>query len=170
MHSQFSFSRDNNIKIFTAQSLDELTQLAELSPRLRQHYNIHDDFEEPCQRLFNAIEPDSYIRPHRHLIVKRDELLIAIRGLMALVTFENDGQIKCVSRFGTEKYGSSVAAGTEVPAHIWHTVIALRPGSILLEVKAGPFSLKHAKEFASWSPEENTDEARAYFEQLRENI
>ncbi|NTU50093.1 MAG: cupin fold metalloprotein, WbuC family, partial [Desulfobulbaceae bacterium] len=53
------------MKVFSADYLDHLTLEAETGIRLRQHRNIHTDYQEPCQRLFNAIETHSYIRPHR---------------------------------------------------------------------------------------------------------
>jgi cupin fold WbuC family metalloprotein len=60
--------------VFGSEYLDELSGLAKVSPRLRQHRNIHTSYDDPCQRLFNAIEPESYIRPHRHAADPRDEL------------------------------------------------------------------------------------------------
>jgi cupin fold WbuC family metalloprotein len=79
------------MKIFDTQYLDGLTVQAKVSPRLRQHRNIHQSYQEASQRLFNAIEPGSYIRPHRHASDPREELLIAIRGVMAMVTFDEQG-------------------------------------------------------------------------------
>ena len=119
---------------------------------------------EPCQRLFNAIEPDSYIRPHRHLIEARDETLIAIRGLFALITFTEAGEIADVVRFGSEKYADNgdCSTGVELPAGTWHSLVALVPGSVLMEVKAGPFNPQVPKEFAPWSPEEGSAEASDY--------
>ena len=76
------------MKIFDAQYLDDLTGKAKVSPRLRQHRNVHQSYQDACQRLFNAIEPGSYIRPHRHASNPREELQIAVRGVMALVTFD----------------------------------------------------------------------------------
>ncbi|CAN1494601.1 hypothetical protein MCEREM21_00328 [Burkholderiaceae bacterium] len=52
--------------------------------------HIYVDYADPCQRLFNAIEPDSYIRPNHHGI----EMLFAVRGLMSLIVFNNDGAIE----------------------------------------------------------------------------
>jgi len=46
-----------NMQVFTSQTLDELTNKAKANPRLRQHKNIHSSYQDPCQRLFNAIEP-----------------------------------------------------------------------------------------------------------------
>jgi cupin fold WbuC family metalloprotein len=158
------------MKVFISSELDELVLHAQSSSRLRRHQNIHKDFDEPCQRLFNAIEPGSYIRPHRHLSVSRDELLVAIRGLMALMTFDDDGRVKRVVHFGAEKYGPELAVGVEVEPETWHTVIALKPGSILLEVKAGPFDPDQPKDLANWAPSENSADVEAYMYLLNQFI
>lgn len=89
------------MKIFNTQYLDDLTGKAKVSPRLRQHRNIHQSYQDASQRLFNAIEPGSYIRPHRHVSDPREELLIAVRGVMAMVAFDDQGAVTNVLRFGT---------------------------------------------------------------------
>jgi len=156
------------MKIFDAQYLDDLTSQARVSPRLRQHRNVHQSYQEASQRLFNAIEPGSYIRPHRHASDPRDELLIAVRGVMAMVTFDDQGAVTNVLRFGTERHGDQLAVGAEVPSSTWHTVIALEPGCVLLEVKAGPFDPTQPKDLAPWAPEEGCDAASVYLERLLE--
>ena len=132
--------------IYSAVHLDELTMRAKNSPRLRQHLNIHIDFADPCQRLFNAIEPNSYIRPHRH----RMETLFALRGLMALFIFTDSGSIEKVQRFGNGLNGknTNTALCVEIPQDRWHTIVSLETGSILLEIKAGPFNPDASKIFA----------------------
>jgi cupin fold WbuC family metalloprotein len=120
--------------------------------------------------LFNAIEPDSYIRPHRHATDPKDELLVAVRGAMALVIFDDQGAITQVLRFGTERLGNTMAVGVEIPCSTWHTVIALEPGSVLLEVKSGPFDPNQPKDFAVWAPEEGTTAAQSYLLQLRSRV
>jgi len=42
----------------------------------------------------------------------------------------------------------------------------LEPGSILLEIKAGPFDPTQPKEFAPWPPEEDSEMAERYLEEL----
>lgn len=154
------------MKIFSNDYLSELTEQAKSNPRLRQHRNVHRDYQEPCQRLFNAIEPGSYIRPHRHASDPRDEMLIALRGLMAVITFDDAGGLTSVIRIGSEKFGTEVSHGVEVPSSVWHTVVALEPGSALLEIKAGPFDPNQPKDLAGWAPEESSSEARTYLAQL----
>ncbi len=158
------------MKVFSAEQLNALVTQAEGSGRLRQHQNIHKAFDEPCQRLFNAIEPGSYIRPHRHASVPRDELLVAIRGLMALVIFDDEGKVQQVVRFGSEKYGPDLAVGVELSPQTWHTVVALVPGSVLLEVKAGPFDPAQPKNLADWAPDEGSDRVTEYLNVLQKSV
>lgn len=154
------------MKIFGADYFNELTAQAQDNLRKRQHCNIHESYADPCQRLFNAIEPESYIRPHRHVTDPRDELLIAVRGSLALVTFDEHGVVTGVVRFGTDRSGDGFAVGAEVPANTWHTVIALESGCVLLEVKAGPFDPNQPKDLAPWAPDEGSYAALLFLSQL----
>ena len=157
---------------FSETYLNSLTQAAYESPRRRQSRTIHITTDDPCQRLFNAIEMDSYVRPHRHKNDPKVETLFAIRGRFLLVTFNEQGEIEEVIPFHSEKYQSSneSGVGVEIQVGVWHTIIATMPQSILLEVKAGPFNLELSKEPAPWSPAEETDEGQAYLAQLKKRI
>lgn len=123
------------MKVFSSEYLNELTAKAQGNPRKRQHQNLHQTYDAPCQRLFNAIEPGSYIRPHRHTTDPKDELLIAVRGSMGVVIFDDQGMATEVVYFGARRNGEVFAAGVELSAGTWHTVVALETGCILLEVK-----------------------------------
>ena len=161
-----------DIENFSSEFLDVLTQSAEQSSRQRQHKNIHQHYNDPCQHLFNAIGIDSYIRPHRHSIDPKDECLIAVRGRMALLVFDDIGQVKQVVRFGdqTNEAQQAISVGVNLPAGVWHTVIAEMPDSILFEVKSGPFNPEQAKEWAAWAPAENTPEAAEYLMELKHRV
>ncbi len=154
------------MKIFDNQYLDDLTSQAKAGSRLRQHRNIHQSYQDSCQRLFNAIEPGSYICPHRHTTELREELLIAIRGSMALVTFDDQGSVTDILRFGAEKNEGDLAAGAKVVSSTWHTVIALETGCLLLEIKAGPFDPNQPKDLAPWAPQEGSQDAKGYLQYL----
>ena len=153
-----------DLKVFSGKYLDELVLSAKSSSRLRQHSNIHTTYGDPCQRLFNAIEPGSYIRPHFH----GAETLFAIRGLLALITFSDDGAIQQIQRIGVSGYPDSlhVVAGIELPPGKLHTVVSLELGSVLLEIKAGPFDPNKPKHFATWAPEEGSPESVCYLKSL----
>lgn len=156
---------------FSSAFLDDLSTRAESLPRRRLHSNVHKSYQEPVQRLFNAIGIDSYIHPHRHSLQSGQELLLAMRGRMALVTFDDTGSVLCVTPFG-QSHGGDVAenVGVELPSGLWHTVVAEVSGSVLFEAKRGPFQPDQAKELAEWAPAEGTAEAEKYFLALRNRI
>lgn len=157
------------MKVFSPLYFDELLTSADKSHRLRAHVNVHRSYADQCQKLFNAIKVDSYIRPHRHSLDPKDECLLAIKGLFALIEFNDQGDINSIVLFGSEKYAEqfSVAAGVELSAGIWHTLVALIDDSILFEVKSGPFEPELAKELALWAPEEGCNDAPLYLEALK---
>lgn len=157
------------MKVFSRQYFEDLLSASMQSERLRAHANIHSSYSDPCQKLFNAINTDSYIRPHRHSLDPRDECLIAVKGLFGLIEFNDQGGMESITLFGSEKYVEqfSIAAGVELPAGVWHTVIALVDKSILFEVKSGPFDPSVAKELAPWAPEEGVQEATIYLKNLQ---
>ena len=160
----------SKMKLFSSEYLNRMTEQAKSSGRLRQHRNVHQSFQEPCQRLFNAIEPGSYIRPHRHKSDPRDEMLVAIRGLMALITFDDEGQVESAVHFGTERFGGEICTAVEIPSAVWHTVIALQTGCVLLEVKAGPFDPRQPKDLALWAPEDGSVDVPGYLRILETHL
>ncbi len=157
------------MRFFSLSDLDKLTQKAVESPRLRQHLNLHQSYSESCQRLLNAIEPESYIRPHSHSHEQGAETMIALRGLMALVCFDNLGNVLSVKRFGAGNYEIryDVSLGVEIPPGAWHTVVALDRGSVLLEIKSGPFNPDAPKFLAPWAPEEGSEVSLDYLTSLK---
>ena len=154
------------LDVFSKEYLDAMILDASDSVRKRQHRNIHRSFDEKCQRLMNAIGLESYIAPHRHRLDPKRECLIAVRGLFAAVIFSDNGIVEKIEFFGTEKF-TDLTVGLELPTEAWHTVVALTQGSVLFEVKEGPFDAKKAKEFAPWAPSEGSADAQDYLDQLR---
>ncbi len=158
------------MRIINKDNLEGLSRIASINQRLRQHFNLHNDYNENCQKLLNAIQPDSYIQPHRHYSDPKSELLIVIKGEFAVVFFSNSGEVNNVCFLqsnGTKKNSCNII---EIESTEWHTVVALKPNSILLEIKAGPFDPNYAKDFACWAPNENTIEMKCYFKDLKNKI
>ncbi|MEJ2470253.1 MAG: WbuC family cupin fold metalloprotein [Desulfuromonadales bacterium] len=150
------------MKIIDQTRLDRLSRDAAATARRRMNLNLHDDYTDPCQRLFNAMEPGTYIRPHRHLDPPKPECFMAIRGRMALITFADDGTIEAIVRFATR----GAIAAIEIPPGIWHTLVSLESGSIFFETKPGPYVPLSDKDFAPWSPTEGCPEAALYLQEL----
>ena len=82
-----------NARIFSFDQFTDLHDQAKASPRLRQHLNIHASHEAPFQRLFIAFGLDSYVRPHRHHLMPKDETLVAVQGLLGVLVFDDAGQV-----------------------------------------------------------------------------
>ena len=68
--------------------LDQVVKEARASDRRRMNFNFHQ-LEDPANRMLNAIEPGSYIRPHRHLEPPRDEAFFILRGQGVVVLFKD---------------------------------------------------------------------------------
>jgi cupin fold WbuC family metalloprotein len=104
--------------------------------RRRKHKNLHADYQEACQRFFNAIEPDSYLRPHCHGPYQGRNL-DCHQGFAGFHGVWKQREVQAVHLFGAGNHAEEpdVAVGVEVQPGQWHTVISLESGSILLEMK-----------------------------------
>ena len=151
------------MKIIDSKLLDNLSAQAKDNPRLRQNLNLHQSYDDPLQRLLNAMEPASYIRPHRHLRDPKPESFIGLRGRLALLIFADDGKVEEVIPFGPRED----TLGVDLPAGVWHSVVCLEEGSVFYETKPGPFVPIYDKDLAPWAPEADSDEAVSYLEKLR---
>ena len=111
--------------------------------------------EEPVHRLLNALEPGTYVRPHRHLDPNKAETAIAVAGEIGVLLFDDSGNVlesRVLAPGGAD-------LGVQMPAGAWHTFVALAPGSVFFETKAGPWAPPTPEETAAWSPAEGTPEA-----------
>ncbi|WP_305047064.1 WbuC family cupin fold metalloprotein [Geoalkalibacter sp.] len=150
------------MKIIGPSLLDQLTAAARSHPRLRQNHNLHAGYDEPCQRLLNAVEPGSYIRPHRHLDPPRPETFVIMRGRLGVFVFREDGHIEHTLILARD----GAAHGVDLPAGAWHTVLALETGTVFFETKPGPYLPLDDKDWAPWAPAEGSVESAGYLERL----
>ncbi len=132
------------------------------SPRKRIILPFHDGPENTLHRMLNAVQPGSYIRPHRHLDPPKDEALVLLRGALTFYTFHEDGTVNAVQhvRAGTASFGIDVKAG------VFHTFIATEPDTVVFEVKPGPWSPATDKDFATWAPDEGEEGYVEYMDRL----
>jgi cupin fold WbuC family metalloprotein len=142
--------------------LSHVSGMARDSARRRRNYNFHADESEPCNRLLNAIEPGSYIRPHRHLEPGKDETLVVLRGRLGAVYFDDSGQVTRTLLMAP----ASALVGVHTPRGAYHSFIALEPGTVFFEAKAGPYTPLAENEIAPWAPAENDPAAADYLAAL----
>ena len=146
--------------------LDEVCAQAAASPRRRKNHNFHPRDDHPAHRLLNAMQPDSYIPPHRHLDADKDETFVVLRGLLGLAVFDDEGALLRSVRVGA----GGTALGVDIPHGRWHTVVALEPDTVFLEAKAGPYLPLTEAERAPWAPAENSPDAAAYLTALKARL
>jgi len=143
--------------------LHSLTQRAKDTPRKRMNYNLHPTPDDTVQRLFNAIEPDTYIRPHRHSDPMSFEVFLILRGSAVMLFFNDEGRV--LERKLLSADGETI--GVEIPANTWHAMASLEPGTIFFEVKQGPYIQPSGQNVAVWAPEEGNPEAAKFVEWYR---
>lgn len=150
------------MKQITLQDLQQQSEAAATSPRLRAHRNFHPELSDPVQRLAIAMEPGTYVRPHRH--PHTFELLLPLRGRFLVLNFNDEGIVTRRVVLGETCMALEMEAGT------WHAVLSLDPGGVIFEVKHGGYQPVAGHDFAGWAPAEGeagTAELMAWYKQVQ---
>ncbi len=134
--------------------ISETSEKALTNPRKRMNFNFHKEDAATLQRMLNAMEPDSYIRPHKHENPDKVEAFFVLRGRLLVVEFDNNGKITAHMILDAKKGNF----GAEIAPRTWHTVLSLESGSVAYEVKDGPYDARVDKFFAPWAPMEGKDD------------
>lgn len=116
------------------QLLDNLTQQAKASPRLRMNLDLRNSSEDTSQRMLNAIEPGSVVPIHRHQ--KSSETVVVLRGRVIEEYYDELERI-CEATYEISPEGPIMALN--IPAGQWHTLRSLESGTVILEVKDGVY-------------------------------
>ncbi len=114
--------------------LDDLTQKAKESPRLRMNLDLRNSDEDTSQRMLNAIEPGSPLPIHRHQ--KTSETVVCLRGRLVEEFYDEFERI-CTEAIELSPNGPTVALN--IPAGQWHTVRVLESSTVILEMKDGAY-------------------------------
>ena len=113
--------------------LDQVTEQAEKSNRLRMNYNLHDSLDAKAQRLLNALEPGTELPIHRHRHTA--ETYIVLRGSINVIFYDNN-KTTIEQHLVTHSQG---VYGVHIPAGQWHTLEVMESGTVIFEVKDGPY-------------------------------
>ena len=161
------------IQPITVTLLDDLLRRAKNSPRLRAIHCLYSGDWEHCHRMLNALIPGTYVRPHQHASDYQSEAFILLRGKLALLIFEDNGNVDLAqSRILSSLDGMF---GMDIPPRIWHSLVAI-DDSVIYEVKGHPsggYIQERDKSFAPWAPEEGSLQGRDYLcklEQIAQNL
>ena len=150
------------LSIIDRRLLDEVSGKAKAAARKRMNYNLHTSEKEPCNRLLNAMEPGTYFVPHFHGDAEKDETMVMLRGRMGMVVFDEKGNV--VETALLDAAGD--ISGVTIPHGVFHSMVVLDPGTVVLEAKAGPYRPLHPQEIAGWAPAPDSPGAPKYLAKL----
>ena len=143
-------------------ALESVVAAARAHARRRMNHNLHQ-MQDPVHRLLNAMEPDSYVQPHRHLTPPRRETLAVLRGRGAILVFDDRGALS--TRATLSPNGPDHVIELEPGA--WHSLVALEPGTVWFEVKEGPYAPPPPADVANFAPAPNSPDAAGYLARMR---
>lgn len=138
--------------------IDQAVACSRESPRGRVIAPFHKTEADPLHRMLNAVQPHTYLRPHRHLDPPKAEAWVVLRGAVAFFMFDEAGAIRECARIGA----SEPRRGVDLMPGAYHGLVVLEPDTVLYEVKTGPYAALSDKAFAPFAPAEGTPEAEAY--------
>lgn len=121
------------MRVIDEELLNEVSERAKSSPRLRMNYNFHGSLDDKCHRFLNAVEPGTEVPIHKH--PTKDESFVLLRGRVRVSTYDDEGNVveSCVLCQEEGRYG------VDIPKNVWHTIEAMEPDSVIFECKEGPF-------------------------------
>lgn len=113
--------------------LDDLSAKAKESVRLRMNYDLRNTPEDLSQRQMNALEPGTIIPIHRHN--STSETIVVLRGKLLWKLYNVNGEI-------TDSFllqAGSDTCGITSPKGQWHSLDCLESGTVIIEMKDGPW-------------------------------
>ena len=144
---------------FTLQRLDQdlfdaVAEQARTAPRHRCNHNLHAE-PDLVQRFLNVLQPGTYVRPHCH---RREipgsgfECFVVLQGAIGLLLFDAYGTMRQRERLDA----AGPLRGIELAEGQVHSLVALAPDSVMLEIKQGPYDPGTDKDFLPRFPPEGT--------------
>ncbi len=142
--------------------LDEMALKSRVAKRGRAHYTFHKSDEDTLQRMLNAMQPGTYLQPHKHENPDKREVFLVLTGKFLVVEFDENGKI--TDHMILDAKSNQYAA--EIAERVYHTVICLEPDSIAYELKDGPYNPIDDKNFASWAPKEGEEGCATFIDKI----
>lgn len=145
-------SEHDRFAVVDAALLRQKSRDAAANARRREIHRFHADNAACLHRMINAVQPGTYVRPHRHLDPPKDEAFVLLTGRMGFICFKDDGSFDLSDCAVLDRDRGVYAL--DAPAGGWHAILALVPDTTLFEVKPGPYSPVSDKDFAPFAPDD----------------
>ena len=127
----YDSSNNRRDMVITKEILDELTEKAKASERLRANLDLRNSAEDLSQRMLNALEPGTIMPIHRHK--GSSETCICIRGHFEEYFYDENGNLTEIIDMVPGGNILNIEKGQ------WHSLRCLESGTILFEAKDGPY-------------------------------
>jgi len=123
---------------------------------------LHRHQGATVQRLLNFLQLGTYIQPHHHPLPGASETIQVLQGQVGFLTFSADGTPAAALSLLPPPLPGLV----DIEPLTWHTMVALAPDTVLLEIKQGPYDPATDKAFAPWAPREDDATSASYLADL----
>ena len=117
--------------IITKDILEELTEKAKASPRLRWNLDLRNSAEDQSQRMLNALESGTIMPIHRHK--GSSETCVCVRGHFEEYFYDENGNLTDTIDMVPGGVVLNIEKGQ------WHSLRCMESGTILLEAKDGAY-------------------------------
>jgi cupin fold WbuC family metalloprotein len=154
------FLAEGPISTIGGEDIEMLRQAVRKTPKRRVRINAHPGSDDGLHEMIIAIEPGSYIRPHKH--PGKSEAFHIIEGQVDIVVFSEAGNI--------DRIVSLAAKGGDRPFYYrmstshFHTLIIRSDLLVVHEITNGPF-VPTSTVYADFAPEEGDVAEGAAFQQ-----
>lgn len=159
------FLAEGPIATIGPDDLERLKRAVRHSPKRRARINAHPGHDDVLHEMIIAIEPASYIRPHRH--PGKSEAFHIIEGEVDIVIFGDDGAIERIIPLG-EKGGSRPFYYRMSEAR-FHTLVIRSDLLVVHEITNGPFR-PEGTIYAEFAPTEGDPAAVTFQAELVKRV
>ena len=138
---------------------DAVAAAAADSPRRRRNHNFHAPTDR-VQRFLNVLQPGTYVRPHSHRRAQPGEgfeCFLVLQGAVGLLLLDACGRVLQRERISAD----GPLRGIELAEGVIHTLVALSPDAVMMEIKQGPYEPAADKDFLAGFPLEGSEAAAA---------
>ena len=119
--------------VITKEILNQLSEQAKASPRLRMAMDLRNTPDDNSQRMLNAMEPGTVMSIHRHH--GSSETVVVLRGKIRWIFYDDNGNE--TERVVLDSDGDLRMLNVEKDR--CHSLECLESGSVLYESKDGPY-------------------------------
>ena len=161
INDEVFYAQDTLVKV-SRKDISELKQKADAAKRQRSRLCTHNSINDKLHEMLIIHKKNTYVRPHKHF--NKSESFHIVEGLVDVVVYEDDGQVREIIPLGDYKSGRSFFYRINDP--LYHTVLIRSDFAVIHETTNGPFNREETA-FAPWSPPETEiAAAKKFMEQL----